>query len=150
MQSHLSDLTGLKAELKAQRAALRQAASEHNEPATAESIAALNTLVERIAERVKRDSLSLTAAEFDASIMGAMRVTPDPAIEEAADILLTLIGNGLATFCSAMRFKSWCRTADLSGSVSQIRQRFFSDRPADYVTTTVCRRILGILGIERE
>jgi hypothetical protein len=92
----------------------------------------------------------MTAAEFDAGVMGATTLAPDPAIDEAANTLLALIGNSVATFCSAMTFKTWCQSADLSGSVGEIRERFFEAHPGHYLTKTVCRHLLATQGIAKE
>jgi hypothetical protein len=155
MQRQLSDRTAeltaeLAAQLKAARAALHEAVAAGSSAAITKSLGDLNVLVERIAKYASTLKASMTAAEFDAGVLGASPVAPDPAIDEAANLLLILVSNGLASFCSATRFQRWCRTGDLSGSVGEIRERFFADHPSNYLTKTVCRHLLAAQGITRE
>ena len=147
MQSY-DFVTGLKAKLKAERAALRRAVADPT--ALAQSLTNLSELMKRIGEHVDSIQMGLTAAEFDNGVMGATSIPSDPAIEEAANTLLTLAANGLSTFCSATRFTTWCRTADLSGSVAEIRERFFEKFPLDYLSKSVCRHLLAAQGIVKE
>ena len=65
-------------------------------------------------------------------------------------MLVMLIGKGLLTFCAATRFKTWCKTGDLSGTVGEIRERFFVDHPADYLSKSICKHLLVTLGIDKE
>ena len=119
---HTSDsVAGLVAELKAQRAAFRQAVAAHDRAVVARWLTNLNDLMARLSTLADSFKTSLTAREFETGCLGATPLPHDPLADEVGTQLIAALTSGLQCAREAAQFRKWCKTGNLSGTVGQIR-----------------------------